>query len=487
MQGFNCSIFCLVVFIFLGRGIAEPAHSQEVILPTVPDTLKQPLPQVNAMPLSQVDIPVVIALKPVYDWANKFIDTLYTSPDFPKGWLMQGCEVRYQYRFVRGPFRFMATNNILTALYTGTYGVRGSTRICSSIGNSVWTPACSCGFGTEKPRRIDAGFLTTFRLMPDYSLGVQVVLNKPVPVDKCSVCFFGKDITQTVADRLKIEMEASIADMQKKLQSFSLKPYLQTIWDTLQTPYAIPGFGYLNMQPEALRISQATLRNDSMFFSIGLSARPVLKAAAINSRKPLPNLTDFKQRGGFALYIGQLLPYDSLNALVNAQAAGKEFTVGKGLLKKTIHIDSVRMLGGGEKVFLKVYLSRGIRGAVFLEGKPVWDGNTQKLEIKEVDYELKTRQLLVKSATWLMDGTIQKKLQEYTRFDLAEKVTQLKLQLEAQMNRDIAPGIKSKGKVFSLKVEKLTGQPEGIYIAGSMQGFLGLTVNAGTLIMAYLR
>lgn len=480
-------LFALILLLFFAIFFRVTAWAQEVIQPVVPDTLKQALPQVNTTPLSNVDIPVAIALKPIYAWANKFVDTLYTSPDYPKNWLMQGCEVRYQYRFVRGPFRFLAANNVLTALYTGTYGVRGSTRICSGIGNSVWTPACSCGFGTEKPRRIDAGFLTTFKLMPDYKLGVQVVLNKPVPVDKCSICFFGKDITQTVADQLKTEMEASIADMQKKLQSFSLKPYLQTIWDTLQAPYAIPGFGYLNMQPEALRISQATLRNDSMFFSIGLSARPELKAAGVSARRPLPNLSDFQQRGGISLYIGQLLPFDSLNAVVNAQAAGKEFTVGKGLLKKTIRIDSVRMLGGGEKVFLKVYLSRGIRGSVFLEGKPVWDGITQKLEIKEVDYELKTRQLLVKSATWLMDGTIEKKLQEYTRFDLAEKVTELKNQLEAQLNREIAPGIQSKGRVFSLKVEKLTGQPEGIYVSGSMQGFLGLNVDAGRLITAYLR
>lgn len=474
---------CMLFIVFLlPRGL----FAQQEIVTQMPDTLREARPIYNTLPVSEIDIPVSMALRPVYSFANAFVDTLYTSPDYPHEWVNEECEIRYQYRFVRGPFSFKAAQNTLMAKFTGSYGVRGATRICSSLGNSIWSPSCTCGFGTEKPRKIDAGFVTQFRLLPDYRIAVTARLTDPVPLDKCEVCFFGKDITKMVADQLKAEMAGSIADMQKQLQSLSLRSYLQTVWDTLQSPYPVPGFGFLNMQPEALRISQATLRNDSMFFSLGISARPELKQVSRVSKKPLPNLTDFSQRGGFSLFIAQLLPYDSLNALINSKAGGKEFSVGKGLFRKTIRIDSVRLLGGGEKIFIQVYVSRGVRGVVYLQGQPVWDPVDRVLDIKDIDYELKTKQVLVKSAAWLMDGTIEKKMNDYTRFNLGEKSDSLRISLQYQMNRELTKGIQSRGIIEKMEVDKLIAQPDGIFIGGSLKGKLWLNIDAGAMLTSYL-
>jgi Domain of unknown function (DUF4403) len=201
----------------------------------------------------------------------------------------------------------------------------------------------------------------------------------------------------------------------------------------------------------------------------------------------LPNISDFSQRGGFTLYIAQMLPYDSLNAVANQQAAGKEFSAGKGLLKKTVRIDSVRLLGGGEKLFIKVYVSKAIKGVIYLEGKPVWDPVTRILEVNELDYHVDTKQVLVKSAVGLMDGTIAKKMKEYTRYELGAKMDTLRTGLQDQMNREITKGIFSKGNIFTLQVDKLLAQPTGIFIGGSVKGDLWLEVDAGAMIQAYLK
>jgi hypothetical protein len=171
------------------------ASAQEIIAPPAPaDTLKKAVAVQNPQSLSDIDIPIRINLKPIYTWANGFVDTLYTSPNYPTDWVADGCGTRYQYRFVRGPFAFKAVNNILYVSFSGFYGVRGSTRLCTDLGNTPWTPACTCGFGSEKPRRIDAGFTVQFQLRPDYTLGVTVNRITPVPVDKCTVCFLAKTL-----------------------------------------------------------------------------------------------------------------------------------------------------------------------------------------------------------------------------------------------------------------------------------------------------
>ena len=459
------------------------ASAQEIIAPPAPaDTLKKAVAVQNPQSLSDIDIPIRINLKPIYTWANGFVDTLYTSPNYPTDWVADGCGTRYQYRFVRGPFAFKAVNNMLYVSFSGFYGVRGSTRLCTDLGNTPWTPACTCGFGSEKPRRIDAGFTVQFQLRPDYTLGVTVNRITPVPVDKCTVCFFGKDITQTVATQLKNELDASVAAMQKQLQTFSLKPYLQTVWDTLQAPYRMPGFGFMSTQPQQLRISQAELRRDSLFFSLGLTARPELKAQPESLRKPLPALSDFSQRSGFKIFIAQQLSYDSLDAVVNAQLAGKEFSVGKGIIKKSVRIDSINLLGGAGKMYVKVYVSKAARGVFYLEGKPVWDPVKQELWLDSLDYQITTKQLLIRTASSLLDGTIASKLKAYTRFNLAEKVKALNSSLVAQMNRSVYPGITSRGYISKLNVEQMVVSDKGVFIAGGAEGKLWMDIDAAALL-----
>lgn len=476
--------FILLIF-FLGA--ASGLLAQQDIRPAAPDTLSRPVAVVNTQPPSDIDIPIRIGLKPVYKWADKFVDTLYTSPDYPNSWVADGCDTRYQYRFVRGPFQFRAFNDVLYVSFSGFYGVKGSTRLCTGIGNSVWSPSCSCGFGSEKPRRIDAGFTIKFLLTPDYKLGVMVNRVDPVPVDKCSVCFFGKDITGIVAAQLKTELDASVADMQKKLQTFSLRPYIQMVWDTLQTPYRMPGFGYLSTQPQQFRISQVSLMRDSLFLSLGLTARPELKQAPENRKLPLPGLSDFRSRSGFKMFIAQQLPYDSLSAIASQKVAGQEFQAGKGLLKKSIRIDSLKLQGGTAHIIVKVFVSKAAKGVFYLEGTPAWDAQKQELWLDSLDYHIETKQFLLRTASSLLDGTITSKLKAYTRFNLREKIVQLNASLLAQMNRDIFPGVTSKGFISKMNIDEMKASDKGIFIAAAAEGKLWMDLDADLLLNNFLK
>jgi len=462
------------------------ATAQEVVTPPRPDTSSQQAVIVNQLPLSEIDIPVRIDLRPVYAFANRYIDTVYTSPNYPNEWLTDGCSLRYQYRFVRGPLQFKAVNNALYVSFSGYYGIRGSTRVCTNLGNTPWTPSCSCGFGTEKPRRIDAGFVIQLRLLPDYRLGVTVNRTNPVPVDKCEVCFFGKDVTKQVASQVKTELDASINAFKQQLEKFSFKPYLQLAWDSLQTPYNLSGFGYLSVQPAAMRISQALLVRDSLFLSVGLSAKPELKDQPDLQKKPMPSLSDFQLKNGFRLFVSQTLSYDSLSALVNSNIAGKEFQVGKGLLKKSVRIDSVRLQGGGEKMFIKVFVSKAAKGVFFLEGKPTWNPEKQQLYFDQLDYHIESKQWLVKSASYLLDGTITSKLAAYSTFDLSERAKSLIGSIAQQMNRQLYPGVNSRGFLNKFSIDSMQAVANGLHVQGMAEGKLWIDVNAQQLLQQWL-
>ena len=481
----NLKLFLVMAFSFL---YLQETQAQDINIGTQKiDTLAQKVVIENPYPDSDIDLPIRINLKPIYKWAEKIVDTLYTSPNYPNGWVEKGCDTRYQYRFVRGPFNFRAANNTLNISFIGTYGVRGSSRLCTGIGNSAWTKACTCGFGTEAPRKIQAGFTIQFSLKPDYTLALTVKQQEPKALDKCTVCFFGVDITQDVINSLRDELNVSITDMQKQLQSLSLKSYIQTVWDTLQAPYFMEDLGYITINPKQLRISQTYLHNDSLFVSLGLTAKPELQTELQPfTKRILPNLTDFNQRSGFKLFIAQLLPYSLMNTLSNQQAAGKEFTVGKGLLKKTIRIDSLKFQGGVEgQVLMKVYVSRAARGVFYLVGKPTFDKTNKIFYLDSVDYHLDSKQFLLRSASWILDDMIVKKLKEYTSISLAGELTELYKTAGAQLNRNIYPGINSKGYLRAINVNELAASNKGIFIAGMTEGKFWIDVDAENLIKKF--
>ena len=259
------------------------------------------------------------------------------------------------------------------------------------------------------------------------------------------------------------------------------------VWDTLQTPYRMAGFGYLSTQPQQLRISQASLLKDSLFISLGLTVKPELKQVPETNRRPLPNLTDFSPRSGFKLFIAQQLPYDSLSMVANKQVAGQEFQVGKGLLKKTVRIDSMKLQGGISKIIVKVFVSKAAKGVFYLEGIPKWDLQKQELWLDSLDYHIDTRQFLIRTASSLLDGTITNKLKAYTRFNLTQKVTDLNASLISQMNRAVYPGVSSKGYLTRLSVDDLKASDKGIFIAAGAEGKLWMDIDADLLLKNFLK
>lgn len=480
--------FFLILFVTIPL-LVNVTFAQDTTLKAIqPDLLQQPVALVNTTPVSDIDVPVRISLKPFYDWANKFIDTLYTSKNYPFAWVQNGCDTRYQYRFVRGPFRFKTYNNLLLMSFSGYYQVRGSTRLCSGTSSfSPWTPPCGCGSGAESPRRIDAGFVIKFKINPDYSIGLFIQRTNPVAVNKCEVCFFGKDITQIVATQLKTDLDTSVARMQQKMKFFSLKPYIQMLWDTLQAGYKVPSLGFVNFRPQQIRIGQAILQKDTLYCSLGLSARPVLEDVPATGKLVLPTLSDFALRSGIQLFTQLHLPYDSLSRMTNAKMGGTELQAGKGLFRKTIRIDSVRLLGGGSRMFVQVFLSKGIRGTIFLEGVPNYDAAAQQIKMDSLRFHIESRQLLVRTAIWLMNGTIEKKIEEACQFELAARLKNIQNQLTVKMNQQLYTGIRSKGYLNRLGVDKIILNPGGIDIGASAAGRMLMDVDGEALLKAYIK
>ena len=165
--------------------------------------------RLDSLPESQIDIPIQVNLKPIYALAEKNVDTVFTSPNYPDGWVQVDCATRYKYHFRRSPLKMTMNGMVLNLGFTGYYQIVGSTRAC--VGGTVvspWTPPCRCGFD-EGERKVEVSFTSNLKLHSNYVLDNKIVRNEPKAVDKCSVCLWGQDITNEVMKGLKEELDLS--------------------------------------------------------------------------------------------------------------------------------------------------------------------------------------------------------------------------------------------------------------------------------------
>ena len=61
--------------------------------------------KMDSLPESEINIPIQVNLRPLYLMAEKSVDTAFFSPNWPDGWVQDGCDTRYKYRFRRGPLQ----------------------------------------------------------------------------------------------------------------------------------------------------------------------------------------------------------------------------------------------------------------------------------------------------------------------------------------------------------------------------------------------
>lgn len=434
---------------------------------------------IDSLPESQIDIPIQINLKPIYGLAERKVDTVFTSPNYPNDWVQADCATRYKYHFRRSPLSMSMNGTTLNLSFMGYYQIVGSTRACvSGTVLSPWTPGCRCGYD-EAERRVNIGFTSTFQLQPDLVLRSRIVRSEPKALDKCSVCFWGQDITTDVINGLKAELDASKKAMEDSFSAVNLRPYMQQAWNMLNAVYALPNMGYFALHPKSLRMENINARNDLLNISIGISATPVVSFAHPQvAPSNVPNLTAHPGSGGFNVFLEAALQYDSLSHVMNGYLVNKRFDFSDGLFKRHITIVNTAVSGDAEgHMLIRVDFAGSFDGTVVFTGVPVYNAEKKTIEVSDLDYDLHTKNLLLKTAKWLFNKKIIGELKKYTSFDLSQYYDTAAATLNTWLNREWMKGVRGTGSVKALQLTAVRALPEHLLIRSNCAGQLSIQVS----------
>ena len=435
------------------------------------------------IPESELNVPMQIDLKPFYAMANKKVDTLFTSPKYPADWVQDGCDTRYKYSFRRGPLKFEFLNNKLTIAFTGYYKIVGSTRACvNGIAITPWTPECKCGFD-EGERRVNISYTITPVVQVNYVVRLQVVRNEPVPLDKCTVCFWGHDITPTIMNALKKELDISKADMEKSYGRLDMKPQFQKMWHSLNTPYNMNGMGWLQINPQKVRLNQLYGTGDKLNINIGLAAKPVVKfEKPLNPLSPVPDISSFSRVPGFNVNVDAVLNYDSLSSILNKQIVGKEYVFSKAFVRKKFVFKECKLMGSNsDKLLIRVNFTGTDNGIFYLTGKPVYNAATKTFSVSDVEFDVKTKDALLKTADWLFSKKITNEVEKMAQYDLTSMMSDAAKNINQQLNREFVKGIKGNGSITDMSIAGIYPQPNWLVVRANAKGNLSVTINGADL------
>jgi len=436
--------------------------------------------KMDSLPESEVNIPIQVNLKPLYQLAEKKIALVYASPKWPDDWITIDCANRYKYQFVRGPLQFVASGSSMNLGFTGYYKIIGSTRVC--LGNAVvspWTPACRCGF-EEGERKVKISFINTLKVLPDFKVNLNISRQEPVAIDKCTVCIFGADITNQVMKGLKDELDLAKKAIDDSFGVVNLKPQVQQLWNKLDVSYNLYGLGWLKINPQKIRLTGLFAQNDSLNIFLGMTAKPVISFERTADIMTLaPNLDNSISKPGFNIFLDAVLNYDSLSTILNAQLKGKEFDLSNGKSKRVLVVGDCRIYGtGNEKLIIKMGFSGTNSGIAYFTGKPFYDANKKMIEVRDIDFDVKTKSLLLKSADWLFNNRIINEITRVSKFDLSHYIDTAKILINKQLNAEWIKGVKSIGSINDLKISGFYPLTDHFIIRSNAGGNLMIKVDA---------
>ena len=100
----------------------------------------------------------------------------------------------------------------------------------------------------------------------------------------------------------------------------------------------------------------------------------------------------------------------------------------------------------------------------------------QHLKIRDVDFDLKTKSILLHSAKWMLDDKIKEKLQQAVDVDLGPMLLETQKAIEEQLNTEITKGVWLSGKINEMQIQNLLLTSGSLVIDLRLSGLLKLKI-----------
>jgi hypothetical protein len=320
---------------------------------------------------------------------------------------------------------------------------------------------------------VDKGWNFTSVTSSDFDWGQEPTLN----VAGVSVPL-GKVVTGQVKAQLK--SVAPMIDAQMK-EIVALRPTMEGVWAGLNEPRLVadsPVPVYMIIKPTDFSMSQFESKTDkNLSFNIGINTFVNTVVGTKPEKQNLGKLPDLQikpiSNADFKMTIPTVVRYEDMRRTIQQQVLGQKYPVKDNI---SIEVTGFDFIGRGDKIAMVVdFIAHGkkAKGKFYLVGKPLIDVATQTLYFEDLDFDIKSKNVLLGSANFLLHKPLLNKIKEQARYELTPQLDAAKKMIQQTLNDyPVSDNIFMKGKLNNLNLDN-------IYLG---KDYMSIFVNAdGTL------
>lgn len=261
--------------------------------------------------------------------------------------------------------------------------------------------------------------------------------------------------------------------------SCDFKPQVLAVLEKLSTPILTNELyeTWFKMVPLELYVTEAKLEKAKITMNMGLKCNMQTivgqepknnfeaKKIVLKPVASIPNKT--------TVSVVAVSTYESASKIVTKNFNGQEFTSGN----RKIIIQKVALWKKDGKMIIALDVLGSITGTIYLSGIPNYNQITKEIYFDQMDYVLNTKNILMKSANWLMQGSILKKIQENCRYSIKSNLEEGKKSMNPYLsNYSPMKGVFVNGNLNDFEFEKVEITDKAIIAFITTTGKMNITI-----------
>lgn len=304
-------------------------------------------------------------------------------------------------------------------------------------------------------------FQTNYALNPDWTITTHTKLAGYKWIKEPKAKVLGLKVPVTVIAEQVLNFSAkkmtSAIDQQVN-ESLMLKELAAQAWHILQQPILVsePYETRFKFTPNDLAISPFKTKKNTIHSTLFIQGATQVgigdQTNFLKDTTLLPlKIQDFDPNNNLKINLIAEVPFAEIEHIALKNFKGQTYNFGEW----KIRIEDIKLVKESEQLTIQVHSSGDYSGWLTLSGFPSYSVKENHLEFQDVTFNLDTKNLLLKSAKWLLNGVLTNKLAGSMVYPLKEWLVALKKQLQSQLsNYKIQEGILLNGKVEHLDIKR---------------------------------
>ncbi|AWG24015.1 DUF4403 family protein [Flavobacterium kingsejongi] len=276
----------------------------------------------------------------------------------------------------------------------------------------------------------------------------------------------------------KSKLEKTIDDAMKKSMDF--KPNVMDALAKISNPVEMSAAyeSWLRLVPLELYSTDAVLKKDVITMEMGLKCN----METFIGQQPKNNFDKdkiilkpvTKMPNEITANIAAISTYADAAKIMNKNFQGQEFGSGS----KKVKVLNVDLWQKDSKMIIALQLSGSLNGTIYLAGYPQYNSLTKEIYFDQLDYVVDTKSRLIKTANWLAQGMILRKMQESCRYSIQPNLEEGKANMMKYLsNYSPMPGVFINGKSDGIEFKKIKLTSNAIIAFLSIKGKINVSID----------